>query len=172
MDLPLSVLITRPAAPSQAWFAREAAATVIHSYALRAEANEKGLILRGMTELDLELAYLELRKKFADVRCDNPIVEYIQTEKLLEPYYAATVDTPEYFLGNVLGDLNSRRGMILNVSDLPGGKRITADVPVAECFGYSTALRRLTRTRGEYKFEFAGYRPTDGHSTPHPGDVA
>ena len=172
VDLPLSVLITRPSAPSQAWFSREAVDTVHPSPTLHAEANEKGLILRGVTESDLEAAYLELKKKFADVRSGNPIVGYIQGEKPLEPYYSATVDTPEYFLGNVVGDLNARRGTILGIGDLPGGKRIKADVPVAECLGYSTALRRLTRTRGEYKFEFAGYRPIGGRSTPSPGDIA
>ena len=171
MDLPLSVLITRPSAPSQAWFAREAADTVIHSPVLQAEPSQEGLVLRGMTELDLELAYLALKKRFADARSGNPIVKYIPAEKPLEPYYSATVDTPEYFLGNVIGNLNSRRGTILNISDIPGGKRIEAEVPVAECFGYSTALRRLTRTRGEYKFEFAGYRPTGWRSNPNPGDV-
>jgi translation elongation factor EF-G len=171
VDLPLSVLITRPSARSQAWFAREAVDTVVGSPALRAEANEKGLILRGITELDLEWAYSELKKKFSDVQCGNPIVEYIQAEKPLEPYYSATVDTTEYFLGNVIDDLNSRRGTILSIGDLPGGKRIKADVPVAECFGYSTALRLLTRTRGEYKFEFAGYRPAGAGANPKPGDV-
>lgn len=167
----LSVLITRPSARSQAWFAREAVDTVAPSPSLRAEASKEGLLLRGMTELDLELAYAELRKKFADVRCGDPTVEYIQAEKPLEPYYSATIDTTEYFLGNVVEDLNSRRGTILSIGDLPGGKRIKADVPVAECLGYSTVLRRLTRTRGEYKFEFAGYRPAGMGTNPKPGDV-
>jgi predicted membrane GTPase involved in stress response len=161
VDLPLSVVITRPSAPSQAWFSREAVGTVAQGPSLRAESNEKGLILRGMTELDLELACLELKKKFADVRPGNPTVEYIQAEKVLEPYYSATVDTPEYFLGRVVDDLNSRRSAILSITDLPRGKRIKADIPVGESFGYSTALRLLTRSRGEYKFEFAGYRPTE-----------
>lgn len=159
MDLPLSVVITRPSARSQAWFSREAVGTVAQGLSLRAESNEKGLILRGMTESDLEAAFAELKKKFADVRPGDPTVEYIQAEKMLEPYYSATVDTPEYFLGNVVDDLNARRSTILNITDLPRGKRITADIPVGESLGYGNSLRRLTRTRGEYKFEFAGYRP-------------
>jgi predicted membrane GTPase involved in stress response len=171
MDLPLRVLITRPSAPSQAWFAREAVATVPDSPLLRAESTQEGLVLRGMTERDLEVAYLKLKEKFPDIRPGNPVVEYIQAEKLLEPYYSATVDTPEYFLGDVVADLISRRAAISGVTDLPGGKRITADIAVAECFGYSTALRRLTRTRGEYKLELAGYRPIGGPPPPNPDDV-
>jgi translation elongation factor EF-G len=125
-----------------------------------------------MAELDLEAAYLELRRKFSDVLRGNPTVEYIQAEELLEPYYSATVDTTDYFLGNVVDDLNSRRGTILKITDLPGGKRIEADVPVAECFGYSTALRLLTRSRGRCKLEFVGYRPSGGRPPPNPDYVA
>ena len=166
VDLPLSVLITRPSAVSQAWFAREALHAVVQGPTLRAEASQNGLVLRGLTEADLESAYLELKKRFEDARCGNPSVEYVNGETFLEPYYSATVDTIEYFMGTVVGDLNSRRATILDITDIPGGKRIKADVPVAECFGYSTALRRITRTRGAYTFEFAGYRPTDGRPNP------
>ena len=166
MDLPLSVLITRPSAVSQAWFAREAVGAVARGPVLRAEPSQEGLVLRGVTESDLEVAYLALKNEFGDVQCGNPNVEYIRAETFLEPYYSATVDTPEYFMGAVVSDLSSRRATILDTSDIPGGKRIQADVPVAECLGYSTALRRITKRRGEYKFEFAGYRPTDWRPNP------
>jgi elongation factor G len=136
---------------------------------LRAEPTQGGLVLRGLTEADLEVAYFALKQKFEDVRCSNPRVEYVDGDTFLEPYYSATVDAPEYFIGTVVGDLNSRRATILNMTDIPGGKRVQADVPVAECLGYSTALRRITRARGEYTFEFAGYRPTNGR--PNPGKV-
>jgi predicted membrane GTPase involved in stress response len=167
MDLPLRVLITRPSAVSQAWFAREAVHAVVHGPTLGAEPRQDGLVLRGLTEADLELAYLELKKKFEDIRYGNPSVEYLNGETFLEPYYSATVDTPEYFMGSVVGDLNSRRATILNITDIPGGKRIQADVPVAECLGYSTALRRIARRRAEYTFEFAGYRPARGRPDPN-----
>src|SRR5436190_18533290 len=122
VDLPLSVLITRPSAASQAWFAREAVSAVVPGPALRAEPRGDGLVLRGVTEADLELAYLALKKEFGDVRCGNPDVEYIRAEKFLEPYYSARVDTPEYFMEAVVSDLSARRGTILNISDIPGGK--------------------------------------------------
>jgi hypothetical protein len=166
VDLPLRVLITRPSAVSQAWFAREALHAVAHGPMLSAEPSQAGLVLRGLTEADLESAYLELKEKFEDVRCGNPSVEYLNGETFLEPYYSATVDTPEYFMGTVVDDLSSRRATILGITDIPGGKRIQADVPVADCLGYSTALRRITRRRGEYTFEFVGYRPADGRPNP------
>jgi translation elongation factor EF-G len=134
---------------------------------LRAEPTQGGLVLRGLTEADLEVAYFALKQKFEDVRCSNPRVEYVDGDTFLEPYYSATVDAPEYFIGTVVGDLNSRRATILNITDIPGGKRIQADVPVAECLGYSTALRRIARRRAEYTFEFAGYRPARGRPDPN-----
>jgi len=133
---------------------------------LRAEPTQDGLVLRSLTEADLESAYSALKEKFEDVRCGNPSVEYVDGDTSLEPYYTATVDAPEYFIGSVVSDLNSRRATILNMTDIPGGKRVQVDVPVAECLGYSTALRRITRARGEYTFEFAGYKPTNGRPNP------
>jgi elongation factor G len=75
-------------------------------------------------------------------------------------------------MGNVVGDLSSRRGTILEMKDCPAGKRIKADVPVAECFGYTAALRDLTEGRGNHKFEFTGYRPNEWPLRPDPNSVA
>ncbi|HET7595825.1 MAG TPA: elongation factor G, partial [Burkholderiales bacterium] len=63
---------------------------------------------------------------------------------LLEPMMAVEVETPEEFMGNVMGDLSSRRGMVQGMEDLPTGKAIKAEVPLAEMFGYSTTLRSLS----------------------------
>jgi translation elongation factor EF-G len=126
---------------------------------VRAEPNEDGLMIRGMTELDLEMVCLELKKKYPDLRLGNPAVEYVEAEKLLEPYYLATVGTPEDFMGNVVGDLSSRRGLIVEMNELPDQMEIKAELPVAECFGYSTTLKHLTNGKGRYKLEFIGYRP-------------
>lgn len=65
---------------------------------------------------------------------------------LLEPMMAVEVETPEDYMGNVMGDLSSRRGMIQGMEDLPGNmKAIKAEVPLAEMFGYSTTLRSLSQ---------------------------
>ena len=76
---------------------------------------------------------------------------------LLEPMMAVEVETPEDFMGNVMGDLSSRRGMVQGMDDLPTGKTIKAEVPLAEMFGYSTTLRSLSQGRATYTMEFKHY---------------
>jgi elongation factor G len=76
---------------------------------------------------------------------------------LLEPMMAVEVETPEDFMGNVVGDLSSRRGMIQGMDDNPTGKVIKAEVPLAEMFGYSTTLRSLSQGRATYTMEFKHY---------------
>ena len=77
---------------------------------------------------------------------------------LLEPIMAVEVETPEEKMGDVMGDLSSRRGMIQGMEDLPGGaKSIKAEVPLAEMFGYATQLRSLTQGRATYTMEFKHY---------------
>jgi len=76
---------------------------------------------------------------------------------LLEPMMAVEVETPEEFMGNVMGDLSSRRGIVHGMEELPTGKAIKAEVPLAEMFGYSTTLRSLSQGRATYTMEFKHY---------------
>jgi elongation factor G len=76
---------------------------------------------------------------------------------LLEPIMAVEVETPEEKMGDVIGDLSSRRGVIQGMDDLPGGKAVKAEVPLMEMFGYSTQLRSLTQGRATYTMEFKHY---------------
>lgn len=77
---------------------------------------------------------------------------------LLEPIMAVEVETPEEKMGDVMGDLSSRRGSLQGMDDLPGGgKSIKAEVPLAEMFGYATQLRSLTQGRATYTMEFKHY---------------
>lgn len=76
---------------------------------------------------------------------------------LLEPMMAVEVETPEDYMGDVMGDLSSRRGMIQGMEDLPSGKAIKAEVPLAEMFGYSTTLRSMSQGRATYSMEFKHY---------------
>jgi len=76
---------------------------------------------------------------------------------LLEPMMAVEVETPEDFMGNVMGDLSSRRGIVQGMEDNPTGKVIKAEVPLAEMFGYSTTLRSLSQGRATYTMEFKHY---------------
>ncbi len=77
---------------------------------------------------------------------------------LLEPIMKVTVITPEEYMGDVIGDLNSRRGEIQGFEDRTGVKQINARVPLAEMFGYATDLRSKTQGRGQYVMEPDGYK--------------
>ena len=76
---------------------------------------------------------------------------------LLEPIMKVEVVTPEEYMGDVMGDLNRRRGMVQGMEDVPAGKVIRAEVPLAEMFGYATDLRSATQGRATYSMEFAKY---------------
>ena len=76
---------------------------------------------------------------------------------LLEPIMKVEVVTPEGNMGDVVGDLNRRRGLILGMNDSSAGKIVDADVPLAEMFGYATDLRSATQGRATYTMEFARY---------------
>ena len=78
---------------------------------------------------------------------------------LLEPIMKVEVTMPEEYMGDVIGDINSRRGRIEGMDDLGGGKIVRAFVPLAEMFGYSTDLRSKTQGRGNYSMFFEKYEP-------------
>ncbi len=76
---------------------------------------------------------------------------------LLEPIMAVEVVTPEEYMGDVMGDLNRRRGILQGMDDIPTGKSIRAEVPLSEMFGYATDLRSLTQGRASYTMQFDKY---------------
>ena len=78
---------------------------------------------------------------------------------LLEPIMKVEVTMPEEYMGDVIGDINSRRGRIEGMDDIGGGKLVKAYVPLAEMFGYSTDLRSKTQGRGNYSMFFEKYEP-------------
>ncbi len=76
---------------------------------------------------------------------------------LLEPIMRVEVATPEGYMGDVMGDLNRRRGIVQGMEDTPSGKAINAEVPLSEMFGYATDLRSATQGRASYSMEFKKY---------------
>ena len=78
---------------------------------------------------------------------------------LLEPIMKVEVTMPEEYMGDVIGDINSRRGRIEGMDDIGGGKIVRGYVPLAEMFGYSTDLRSKTQGRGNYSMFFEKYEP-------------
>ncbi len=94
---------------------------------------------------------------------------------LLEPMMSVEVETPEHFVGNVIGDLCSRRGMVEDWEEVAGTMVIKAEVPLAEMFGYSTSLRSATQGRATYTMEFKRYAQAPlsvGPDDDEPGSMA
>jgi len=82
---------------------------------------------------------------------------------LLEPIMKVEVVTPEDYMGDVMGDLNRRRGLPQGLEDSPSGKVIRAEIPLAEMFGYSTDLRSMSQGRAVYSMEFLKYSEVPGN---------
>jgi elongation factor G len=76
---------------------------------------------------------------------------------ILEPVMKVEVVTPEEYMGDVIGDLNRRRGQIQGMEDTPAGKTVTAEVPLSEMFGYATTVRSMSQGRATFTMEFAKY---------------
>ena len=79
---------------------------------------------------------------------------------LLEPVMKVEIVTPEDYMGDVVGDVNRRRGVVLGMGDMPTGKTINCEVPLAEMFGYATDLRSATQGRATYSMQFEKYNET------------
>ena len=90
--------------------------------------------------------------------------------QLMEPIMKVDVFTPEDHVGDVIGDLNRRRGMIKSQDATPTGVRIKADVPLSEMFGYIGSLRTMTSGRGQFSMEFLQYSPCLLYTSPSPRD--
>ena len=76
---------------------------------------------------------------------------------LLEPVYSVRITVPDDYMGDVIGDINKRRGRIMGMNPVAGGQEIMAEAPLAEMFRYSTDLRSMTQARGSFEMEFARY---------------
>jgi elongation factor G len=129
------------------------------------EAMENGVIA-GYPMVDIKVTLYdgsyhdvdssEMAFKIAGSMC---LREAVQNAKpvLLEPVMQVEVVTPEEYMGDVMGDLNSRRGIVHGMEDGGAGKQIKAEVPLGEMFGYATDLRSATQGRATYSMEFAKY---------------
>jgi len=82
---------------------------------------------------------------------------------LLEPIMKVEVVTPEDYSGDVIGDLNRRRGQITGMDEQPAGKVITAEVPLSEMFGYATTVRSMSQGRATFTMEFEKYVEVPSH---------
>jgi elongation factor G len=131
------------------------------------EATERG-VLAGYPLIDVRVAvydgsYHDVDSSEAAFKIAGSMAFQEASRKagliLLEPVMKVEVITPEQFMGDVIGDLNSKRGQIMEMRDrgAGGGKSIDAHVPLSEMFGYATALRSMTQGRASYSMEFSSY---------------
>ncbi|ABL01954.1 translation elongation factor 2 (EF-2/EF-G) [Candidatus Ruthia magnifica str. Cm (Calyptogena magnifica)] len=98
----------------------------------------------------------EIAFKIAASKCLSEGVR-MANPQLLEPMMAVEVSTPENYMGDVIGDINRRRGIVSAMEDTPTGKQIKAEVPLIEMFGYANDLRSMTQGRASYSMEFKKY---------------
>ena len=98
----------------------------------------------------------EMAFKIAASMCIREGVK-LANPQLLEPMMNVEISTPEDYMGDVMGDINRRRGIVGAMEDTPAGKQVKAEVPLAEMFGYATALRSMTQGRASYSMEFGKY---------------
>ena len=89
--------------------------------------------------------------------------DMVDDPELLEPIMKVEVVTPEDYSGDVIGDLNRRRGQIQGMEDTPAGKTVTAEVPLSEMFGYATNVRSMSQGRATFTMEFAKYVEVPGN---------
>ena len=111
-------------------------------------------------EPDLDAAAEIVRRAFPDeVFWSAPKIHYIFEARILEPILLVEVRTPENWVGNVIGDLMSRRGLMLGQAEDADSFILTAEVPLAELLGYRDTLQRLTMGRGSALATFVRYAP-------------
>ena len=124
-------------------------------------------VLAGYPVLDIKVTLFdgsfhdvdsnEMAFKIAGSQCAREAVRKANPV-LLEPVMKVEVVTPEEYMGDVMGDLNRRRGLVQGMEDTPAGKIIPCEVPLAEMFGYATDLRSMSQGRATYSMEFACYK--------------
>jgi predicted membrane GTPase involved in stress response len=125
---------------------------------LSAEAIGNELLISGIWEPDLDVAASLIREKsVGEVIWTKPSIRYIWEPKILEPILRVEVRSPSDYLGNVIGDLMSRRGHLLGQAETPEGFVVSADVPLQELLGYFVSLRALTQGKGEAAATFVRY---------------
>ena len=98
----------------------------------------------------------EMAFKIAASKCLSEGVR-LANPQLLEPMMAVEITTPEDYMGDIMGDINRRRGLVGSMEDIPTGKSLKAEVPLAEMFGYANDIRSMTQGRASYSMEFSKY---------------
>ena len=164
---PLQVTV-RPKGPT---FVKKFAEEVLHLFAqsdrVEAVATSEGLVLSAVWEPDLEEA-IELLRRAAtsELVYSSLTIHYVQEPRVLEPILKIVVRVVPDFMGNVIGDISNRRGLVLGMEEDGSFLVISANIPLAELIGYGSALRHLSNGTATASATFVGYEPAPGGDGP------
>jgi predicted membrane GTPase involved in stress response len=165
--LPLSVVV-RPKGPAFLKAFAASAQSALNALARVATSEgPDGLLIEGLWEPDIESAIDTLKGALSvELECSKLKIHFIEGQRLLEPYLKLRIAVPEDFLGNVMGDINRRRGVVMASQDGDECKILEVDAPLSELIGYQTILRKLSLGRATVTAELAGYH----EARPPPSD--
>ena len=148
-------------------FARELLPLFEHHERLDAEPVSGGLLIAGVWEPDLDVAHQMIAAAYSgEVAWDAPRINYIEDTWRQEPVLLVEVRTPDDYLGNVIGDLSSRRAMITEHRALPNGSVVYAHAPLAELSGYLSTLARITGGSAQAIAKFHSYQTAPRNPGP------
>ena len=154
-------------------FAEEAASLVEKTDRITYEVTSGGLLLKGIWERDLELASNQINKGYGkELEFSKYSVEYIEGDPILEPIMNLELVSPEEHIGDVMGDINRRRGLLLASDVVEGGHMIKARVPLSELIGYCADLRRISPIEWIVNVDFCDYEPVPPSRGPDPNEPA
>jgi len=154
-------------------FAKEVAPLLEKTDRLTYEVTPDGLLLKGIWERDLDLASKTIDQGYGkELEYSKYSIEYIEGEPILEPIMNVEVVSPEEYLGDVMGDINRRRGLLLHVEVVKGGHLVKARVPLSELIGYCADLRRISPVDWIVNVDFCDYEPAPPSGGPDPDEPA
>jgi Elongation factor G C-terminus len=164
---PLQTLVRPKTSAFVLKFARDLVPLFAHSERIAAEATANGLVIGSIWEPDLDDAYELVRAAYAGELVWGPTqINYVQDRWPQEPVLLVQVQTPDDYLGNVIGDLCSRRAIIIEHKKRGEGNVVTAEAPLAELTGYLAALDKLTNGTASATAEFHSYQTAPRNPGP------
>jgi len=170
---PLRVTVNAKGETFPLKFAKEAASLLEKTDRLTYEVTPEGLLLKGIWERDLDLASNKINQDCGkELEYSKYSIEYIEGEPILEPIMNVEVVSPEEYLGDVMGDINRRRGLLLHAEVVEGGHLVKARVPLSELIGYCAYLRRISPIDWIVNVEFCDYEPVPPSGGPDPDEPA
>jgi translation elongation factor EF-G len=165
---PLRLLVTGPSERFQLRFAEQGAALLAEVSGVQIQASARGLTINAVAERDLSAAVAMLQAAIPAVAVGAMEVVYLD-QGTMEPYVRVRVTTPEDFFGDVISQLNQRRGLIESLDDTcDEGKIVVATAPLAQMLGYDKVLAVTTRGRALAEYAFVDYRSVQSESPVPP----